>query len=79
MRFLEQIITEFESLELSNELFILGDFNNSKIALSLFKNIRDSKSSTLLQPLVTFLYPLKTSGGIEKQKQDVMGLSSFYD
>ena len=26
-RFLEQIITEFESLELNNELYILGDFN----------------------------------------------------
>ena len=26
-RFLEQIITEFKSLELINELYILGDFN----------------------------------------------------
>ena len=27
MRFLEETITEFESLELNNELYILGDFN----------------------------------------------------
>ena len=27
MQFLEQIITEFESLELNNKLYILGDFN----------------------------------------------------
>ena len=27
MRLLEQIITEFESLELNNELYILGDLN----------------------------------------------------
>ena len=26
-RFLEQMVTEFESLELNNELYILGDFN----------------------------------------------------
>ena len=44
-RFLEQIITEFESLEFNNELFILRDFNNSKVVLSLFINIQDNKSS----------------------------------
>ena len=27
MQFLEQTITEFESLELNNELYILWDFN----------------------------------------------------
>ena len=27
MRFLEQMVTEFESLELNKELYILGDFN----------------------------------------------------
>ena len=27
MRFLEQMVTEFESLELNNKLYILGDFN----------------------------------------------------
>ena len=36
--FLEQMITEFESLELNNKLYILGDFNRNLLFLNKMEN-----------------------------------------
>ena len=39
-RFLEQIITEFESLELINELYIFGDFNINLLFKGALEGLR---------------------------------------
>ena len=46
MQFLEQMVTEFESLELNNKLYILGDFNanllfNGNCILNKIHEIKD--------------------------------------
>ena len=57
-RILEQMVTEFESLELNNELYILGDFN---INLLFKGNVFLVKLTKLKIILKTFRWKLKNT------------------